>query len=1387
MISLQSWTNLSWKNFEYLSLEIAQETIRTIDFSIYLKQGHDQEGIDIKSSLSTTGKYICIQCKKVLKLTSTDLENIVDEFLSKDFAKNSERFILSTSADLQEPKLQKLLRKLEKKLKKDYGILFEQWDIYGISEKLRRQYGLVQFYFSETDADNHCYQRENIIIKAKNIPQKDYIERKIRSFKDQPSANLYPWYIETRDSVKLEDLFNQENRYSKQLICIVADAHQGKSILLKQTAYLLEQIKIPFTSLFVELKSQIVQPISDILTSEYNLWKQIPAKDLVIFIDGLDEVPTDKFDEAVKHIRDFSKQNPRTSIIFSCRKIFYSHYRIKEIISAFTFYELNHIGEDKIIEFLVGQIGERYSKFMRFVQKAKLSSLLHEPFYLVALVKLFNGSSGLMPRTKVKVIERVIAESFSHNEDRRLRHGRILHQQSKKFTEIAQRFAFALQLAGTNSIMNNDIQSLFSDNEIELLEHNSLITIHNNLWSFSNAIFQEHLSAMVLLRFSFDEIISFSTVGKKLKKVKIKWLETLSSYLFLEDDSNLKNKLIRFLENDNIELLFKTEHSKYEPDFKFNILKRLFKRLNEYNISPMVIDEGSIASFIENVLQCIEFLNQIIRSSSYSIIVKITSVRVLKELELSPSQKEKILMTVKHQLKISEDAFYINQMLELLAGHKLGDKQLLEKLIANVQLNQYHDYRDGVYQLIIALDSADAFCEYIIDGIPALIKHNEHITRYGSEHSFEEALTKVKSIKSFRLIFNAFRSEKWLNFYRYSHARQDLLKKIFSNAAEVFRINPLIIFPVIEFIKAIGRHYLREDYIEVDKFFEENNVGWLTMRLEAVNILKNEDWELGALLTEDSVSYFLFEYEESFVDKTVLLSVYNALRRKNKRNFADTFFSLANSACEGGLVKLNEPDDSLIRYTELQNRRYVNDMYYIQSNENFRQGVIKYFEAYGKKSIPESDLYVDEESKYDRQNYDSIFINRFLLAWIRRNGMIFLKDALAFIDNTQKFIYFRNEEILNYHPKNKDDQLTLDNIIKQYYDSVIKDAKFENCRWDVSSNGNSNEHYLTKEEQLGRIFERYQFPTTHEQLMEMVWLDVSGINAFENNSIKNRKPLTQLILNQLDDDERHTFSDIVLRNINKGIKTKRVLATHIGLCKYLKIWDANSFLLDLILNDQCDGLGLTDLTDIYLELNGDTYSLIPVFNRLLDFNSYEYLHYIKIMITNHSSVVKKSLLNCLKSPKSADNVKSLAAAYLCSLGDKRGFLFLVEFVRQNKVSPFTTHSPVKISSIDTGFALTQLEDIAYLLVEPDNKKMRRSESAKQVLLEWLNDFAAKSENDLELVVQFLFKKQMELKGLFTYHYHLYWDAFRIIENFRNNDKEVKTVSQIKAIFQVLKN
>lgn len=444
------WEKFDWEDFQRLSILIAEYKFPACDFQEYLRQGHKQSGTDLQSFDYKNGTFLNVQCKRVENLSVTGLKKIVEDFINNELVQNTSVFILATSFNTNTPDLQKTIAKTKQDLKDNNQIEFHCWGRSDFEKYLKSNWGIVYTYFGKEDADSFCYPQIKKSAFDNLIPINDFIPRNIiQGAKYDPEGFAWDWGPNSR---QLQDLIKvlTDNRTISSKICIVGDAYQGKTSYLKQTAYLLKEHPIRLQPLLIEMKDVNVSPIEEVLDKSFGFWKSIPLKDIVIFIDGLDEAPTDKFREMITNIKLFAKSVPAVNIVLSCRKLFYNQLGVKDELNQFELFELSRIQKEQRDVYLKRILDESTSDFIKLTTKAGINGLLEHPFYLVCLVEEYKESQKI-PSTKIGVIELFINRAYKNSLKRRIKGGQIIQDESHRFGKVIARFALALQLAGLNA------------------------------------------------------------------------------------------------------------------------------------------------------------------------------------------------------------------------------------------------------------------------------------------------------------------------------------------------------------------------------------------------------------------------------------------------------------------------------------------------------------------------------------------------------------------------------------------------------------------------------------------------------------------------------------------------------------------------------------------------------------------------------------------------------------------------------------------------------------------------------------------------------------------------------------------------------------------------
>ena len=179
-VQVLPFESLAWENFERLCLRLAMER-GEVDHSVdhagddpadgrrsardarlYGTRGQDQQGIDLYVRLppapepvSAERRYLCLQSRRIAKLTPAMLRKAVTDFLAGSWAPASRVFVYATSLAAVRRELGDEIRKQTDRLERE-GIGFEVWDAELMSPRLKERVALVYDFFGRAWAESFC-------------------------------------------------------------------------------------------------------------------------------------------------------------------------------------------------------------------------------------------------------------------------------------------------------------------------------------------------------------------------------------------------------------------------------------------------------------------------------------------------------------------------------------------------------------------------------------------------------------------------------------------------------------------------------------------------------------------------------------------------------------------------------------------------------------------------------------------------------------------------------------------------------------------------------------------------------------------------------------------------------------------------------------------------------------------------------------------------------------------------------------------------------------------------------------------------------------------------------------------------------------------------------
>lgn len=150
------------------------------------------------------------------------------------------------------------------------------------------------------------------ISKIKYISPPSYLNRKVIPV-DKNSSETFLFRHEF--SQDIVDVIKHQNR-----IVLLGDAGNGKTTELRRIAGYFSKNDYPLYPHYISLNKYVNQTIPQILP---NNWSEIPEDQLLIILDGLDEIESKNKNDAIRQIELFAEQHPNSHIIVSCRTNFY--------------------------------------------------------------------------------------------------------------------------------------------------------------------------------------------------------------------------------------------------------------------------------------------------------------------------------------------------------------------------------------------------------------------------------------------------------------------------------------------------------------------------------------------------------------------------------------------------------------------------------------------------------------------------------------------------------------------------------------------------------------------------------------------------------------------------------------------------------------------------------------------------------------------------------------------------------------------------------------------------------------------------------------------------------------------------------------------------------
>ncbi|MDO8498087.1 MAG: NACHT domain-containing protein, partial [bacterium] len=341
---------------------------------------------------------------------------------------------------------------------------------------------------------------------------------------------------------------------------VIAEPGYGKTRLLQELSITCRSLGKK--SLFVDLKKSInQQSLIDYLRTCIDelegskQFKIVNSEDIILCLDGLDEVKQDNFTETITKIKTFSKLYPKVLIALSCRWHFFEKYQELFVDTDFKYLRIYPFSVENIRKYLkqASLLDGDIDKLINSLQFRHRNLIIQTPRYLEFLFTYIKekGIKDIGNITRTDLFEHFIYQKLD------LEDKRLSKQKKDLVKRVLEKLALIMEIYQTNILTKDELMTFFddlnSDLKVSLLNQvplevffdNSLLKDNGKTIEFDNTEFQEYLAAKEITRLGHIEQTVFDlSIDQELKEIFPSWFNTLT--FLLELDISLLKPILDF-------------------------------------------------------------------------------------------------------------------------------------------------------------------------------------------------------------------------------------------------------------------------------------------------------------------------------------------------------------------------------------------------------------------------------------------------------------------------------------------------------------------------------------------------------------------------------------------------------------------------------------------------------------------------------------------------------------------------------------------------------------------------------------------------------------------------------------------------------------------------
>lgn len=940
-------------------------------------------------------------------------------------------------------------------------------------------------------------------------------------------------------------------------VVLVCDAGTGKSTELRRLAALYSKEGSRFHIELVRLNKYIDQPIAELLCAS---WKQVPQNELLVELDGLDEVEAKNRGDAVRRIESFADEHPEAHLVVSCRTNFYSTEADKypstlHNFESYTLLKLN-VDDEAVKDYMARVLGPRRHAFRRTIKKRGLSDLLRLPFYLVRMVELFD-QTGSLPPNQAGVFEWLLQQRAEHDISRAGSQSDF-REERQALINTLERLALGMETLGKNYISDDEFRALVPDKttraqikQFTMFESSKREPLE---WQFEHNNIQEFLAARLLARQPIETVKNFISFGPDYRKVKPSWVNTLSLlFSILESNSQLCRDLAAWVEEIEPELFVKFEPDKVDAVKRNAIVKRVFAHYKERRIR---IDTdkyrySELARFGEPE-EIVDFLLTEIETGNEPATIT-DALNILGHAYLPRKLKRRALNLLVGCATNSDNKYVQNRALLALAHLGLTSREVVEQVVPSLRSNEDDWVRYGLYYFLSESECLDEYVEVFLDGIG----HVRAVNRIADEGwQLREGLKRAKTPPALRRILTHYKyhSREWEHVFL-----EKVVPNIIDNAAKAYASDKPLFGDVFGLLAHLIDDYREAAVGPVLTFFDKTGTRLEAFKLalalprndEAGNI-RDRGSLLAALSDSECLRHFVEQYKQGVLTDDDAWEFQRSLGYAGSGHLYQPFNDLINEASGGRFVIPPSPD-----YQAEDKRRWRESFQLYFDQEALVRRLGEIFDGENKRAFTVNelkDLYVKAYLRREKPEYwrGGLFTLQDMAAEL--GGSVSLEGAADLIE--RRWEDWSIESIYEYLENEGDNALELTDeqraVVERWCQRRLPEVDFRMALAAGSGDVSTTRVYARR---LWFFRKRLNLQYPENVLLDMLSFD--GYARWVFNS-RGHDVWGHILAEELDEE---SATDRILENLERGITSDHVLRDHFEYCRRHRIPEVIPFAL----------------------------------------------------------------------------------------------------------------------------------------------------------------------------------------------------------------------------------